>query len=219
MKTLLLRAAAGALAGGAGTAAMNTYWATVTRLSGHDPRKTTREGDHALDEVDVAGRQTEEGEGSTAAVGRHAYEAAAGHAPDEATREALSQAVHWSYGASMGALYGALRAGREGLDLAGGLAFGAALWLLGDELAVPVLGLSKGPTAYPAEQHVHRLGAHLVYGAATAVVAQTLTGAVLRAARPKHPLVRLGLKAGRTYFKWKVLGKTARIAGRKAFGG
>lgn len=218
MNTLLRNLALGALAGSAGTAAMNTYWRVVTRVAGHDPRMLTRSGDHALDEVDVAGRQTEEGEASTAAIGRHAYEAATGDEPDEATRERLSSAVHWSYGASMGALYAVVRAGRGGRDLGGGLALGTGLWAVGDELAVPLLGLSKGPTAYPPEQHAHRLGAHLVYGVTTALVTQALAGAVDRVARPKHPLLRLGLKAGRTYLKWKAVGKATRFAGRKVLG-
>jgi putative membrane protein len=45
-----------------------------------------------------------------------------------------------------------------------GLPFGAAFWLLADEVSVPLLGLSKGPTEYPVSTHVYALASHLVYG-------------------------------------------------------
>jgi len=55
------------------------------------------------------------------------------------------------------------------LDILGGPAYAAGLWLLGDELVVPMLGLQSGPTAVPPVQHANRLGAHLAYGLATGV--------------------------------------------------
>ena len=54
--------------------------------------------------------------------------------------------------------------------LATGLAFGALLWAVSDELLVPLLGLSRSPARYPASSHVKGLAAHLVYGLSTEVV-------------------------------------------------
>jgi uncharacterized membrane protein YagU involved in acid resistance len=45
-----------------------------------------------------------------------------------------------------------------------GIPFGAVFWAVGDEAAVPALGLAKGPTAYPISTHVYALASHLVYG-------------------------------------------------------
>jgi uncharacterized membrane protein YagU involved in acid resistance len=45
-----------------------------------------------------------------------------------------------------------------------GVAYGAAVWLFGDEIAVPALGLSKGPTEYPAKLHADVFFKHLVFG-------------------------------------------------------
>ena len=45
-----------------------------------------------------------------------------------------------------------------------GIPFGAAFWLLADEISVPLLGLSKGPTEYPVSTHAYALASHLVYG-------------------------------------------------------
>lgn len=56
----------------------------------------------------------------------------------------------------------------------GGLASGTGLWLLADELVVPLLSLAKGPTATPLPEHTHSLGAHLAYGVATSGTTQLL---------------------------------------------
>ena len=45
-----------------------------------------------------------------------------------------------------------------------GLPFGAVFWAVADEVGVPLLGLAKGPTAYPVSTHVYALASHLVYG-------------------------------------------------------
>lgn len=175
MHAILKGIAAGVAGGIAGTLAMNTYWKVVTALTGEDPRELAHKGEpHQLDDMAVVGKQHKQGEGSTAAVGRQAYEAVTGETPTKEEKAQLSQAVHWSYGMGVAALYGATRGTQDGPDVAGGLAFGAATWLLGDELAVPMLGLSEGATAFPLEQHAHRLGAHLVYGVVTSAIAQAI---------------------------------------------
>ena len=72
--------------------------------------------------------------------------------------------MHYAYGTGIGALYGGL-AKKESLTTSGfGSAYGAAAWALGDEIAVPALGLGKKPSETPLSQHVQTLAAHLVYG-------------------------------------------------------
>ena len=73
--------------------------------------------------------------------------------------------LHYSFGATMGALYGAY-AERRPVDAAGA-AFGTTVWLAADEIAMPLLGLSEDTTRRPLEMHLQSLAAHLVYGAAT----------------------------------------------------
>lgn len=75
----------------------------------------------------------------------------------------IGAAIHYVFGIATGAAYAnvaekypALRAGR-------GAAFGAGLWLLGDELAVTVTGL-ENPRAANARSHGSALAAHLLYG-------------------------------------------------------
>ncbi len=82
--------------------------------------------------------------------------------------------VHYAVGAAAGGLYGAL-AEKSSLVRAGfGTAFGAALWFVADEVAVPAFRLSKGPLEYPASTHFSALASHIVYGAATDLVRRGL---------------------------------------------
>jgi putative membrane protein len=45
---------------------------------------------------------------------------------------------------------------------------------MGDEIAVPALGLSKSPREYPISTHLQSLAAHFVYGLTTEVVRRTV---------------------------------------------
>jgi len=47
------------------------------------------------------------------------------------------------------------------------VAFGAAVWMLADEVALPLLDLTPPPEAIPLSIHLYALTAHLVYGLAT----------------------------------------------------
>ena len=82
--------------------------------------------------------------------------------------------VHYAYGSLVGALYGGLAELLPVVSAGAGLPFGAALWLLGDEVAVPALGLAKPPTEYPVESHADALAAHFMYGATTDLLRRVL---------------------------------------------
>jgi hypothetical protein len=75
-------------------------------------------------------------------------------------------AVHYAFGTTMGGLYGVTaemgpRSVRRHAALSG-LAFGSSLFIGGDEIAVPKLGLSAGEA--PLSSHIYALASHLVYG-------------------------------------------------------
>lgn len=155
------------MAGGvAGTVAMGGYWKALTSALGSDPRmETLDDGIEALEDMSLVGEHHTEEEASTAAMGRIAYERVAGQPPEsDETKSLLSYEVHYGYGAAQGALYGAVTGGRGSRDVRDGVLFGTALWLLGDEGFVSLMGLANGPGNYPLKQHVSRWGAHVVYG-------------------------------------------------------
>jgi hypothetical protein len=86
-------------------------------------------------------------------------------------------AVHYTLGTGVGGLYGAAAELVPSVTAGAGLPFGAAFWLVVDEGAVPLLGLSKGPTSYPLSTHVYALSSHFVYG----ITAEMVRRAVRRA--------------------------------------
>ena len=92
----------------------------------------------------------------------------------EQEKKIAGPAVHYAYGSVVGALYGGL-AELLPITAAGlGMPFGFALWLLGDEIAVPALGLSKASTEYGPEAHADALAAHFAYGVTTDVLRRVL---------------------------------------------
>src|SRR5215204_3879558 len=82
----------------------------------------------------------------------------------ESEKKPAGMAVHYAFGTATGALYGALAEVAPQVTTGAGLPFGAVFWLVADEVTVPLLGLSKGPTAYPVSTHAYALASHFVYG-------------------------------------------------------
>ncbi len=144
--------------------------------SGSDGRSERRDRlARSLEDISLVGVQRREDENSTSAAGRILYTKLTGHEPDPATKKRVGTAVHVGYGLLVSSLYGAARGRRrEGFDLLGGLGYATGLWLLGDEIAVPVLGLAKGPGAFPLSSHAQALGAHLSFGLTLAIATQAL---------------------------------------------
>lgn len=88
----------------------------------------------------------------------------------EGEKEKAGAAVHYGFGISTGAIYGAAAEVAPSVTACSGLVFGAAVWLVADEAVVPALGLSKPPTQYPLSIHAYALSSHLVYGLTSEVV-------------------------------------------------
>ncbi|MCB8985712.1 MAG: hypothetical protein H6659_17930 [Ardenticatenaceae bacterium] len=170
----------GAIGSVAGLMAMRLYWQKVAPqvrdkvdLGGKDAYPNNMD----LDDISMVDRQPDSEESPTAVIGNMAYTALTDEEPSESMSSKLSNMTHWGYGILQGGLYGAARAANgadKGLDLRGGAAHALGLWLLGDEVTVPMLGLQEGPTAVTPTTHLNRLGAHLAYGLATAAATQIL---------------------------------------------
>lgn len=97
-----------------------------------------------------------------------------GHELKENEKKPAGAAVHYAFGTAMGGVYGVAAEVSPQVTAAAGLPFGAAFWLVADEVSVPLLGLSKGPTEYPVSTHVYALASHLVYGATAELSRRTL---------------------------------------------
>jgi putative membrane protein len=124
---------------------------------GPDPNETP-DADQSKEEKEHQDDATVE----TAKVISNAF----GHELKASEKKAAGAAVHYAFGTVTGGLYGAMAEVAPQVTAGAGLPFGAAFWLVADEVAVPSLGLAKGPTAYPVSTHVYSLASHLVYGIA-----------------------------------------------------
>ena len=100
------------------------------------------------------------------------------HTLTASEKKIAGTAVHYFLGTSVGGLYGAVAETAPNVTAAAGLSFGAAFWLVVDEGAVPLLGLSKGPMAYPLSNHTYALSSHFVYGVTAEVVRRAVRGAL-----------------------------------------
>jgi uncharacterized membrane protein YagU involved in acid resistance len=87
--------------------------------------------------------------------------------------------VHYSFGTLSGAAYGLAmeKAGVKG-GFIPGLIFGAALFALADEIAVPALKLSGKASETPLSGHISAFAAHLVYGVSTELARRGLRAAI-----------------------------------------
>ncbi|MGH9589031.1 MAG: hypothetical protein ACRD25_01490 [Terracidiphilus sp.] len=87
--------------------------------------------------------------------------------------------VHYSFGTLQGGMYGAMtELTRTPGGFLPGLLFGAALFGLADEVAVPALGLSGKPRESPISTHLYAAAAHCVYGIATEIARRGLRAAI-----------------------------------------
>lgn len=89
------------------------------------------------------------------------------------TRDELAVAaatVHYTFGAAMGAMYGAAAESSRAARTGAGAGFGTALWVAADEIAMPVLGLSEPTHNREWDLHAQSFAAHLVFGVTTEIV-------------------------------------------------
>ncbi len=93
-------------------------------------------------------------------------------------RDAAGEAVHYTMGITSGAIYGALTEVSPITTVGDGLAFGAAVWVLADEVSLPKLGFSQPPKKIPLATHIYALASHLVYGWTTEIVRRAVRKAL-----------------------------------------
>lgn len=87
--------------------------------------------------------------------------------------ERLSLAFHYGLAIQWAPLYPVLRRRTSLSPVAAGLATGAAMSLVADEMMTPALGFSAPNRAYPLSTHLRGFVAHLVFGLGVAAVTET----------------------------------------------
>ena len=142
---------------------MNQFQAAWTRIA-EGTEKSHGAQSMQPSEGSQGEQDTAEQDDATVETAKAISEKVFGHELQESDKESAGTAVHYTFGTLSGGLYGALAEVTPQVTTAAGLPFGAGFWLLADEISVPLLGLAKGPTAYPVSTHVYSLASHLVYG-------------------------------------------------------
>jgi putative membrane protein len=97
-------------------------------------------------------------------VAQHVSRKLFDHELSDVEKKAASPAVHYGYGAAVGALYGGLAEVVPMVGLGLGIPYATLLWAGGDEIALPALGLTESPTQIPPQKHASALAMHFVYG-------------------------------------------------------
>jgi putative membrane protein len=158
---------AGLIGGLAGTWTMTHFQAMWSRASGdHDPDTASSGGRHDARDWQERIEGSNANELAANAIARRAIDR-------PLTRQELEKAapaLHYAFGAAMGAIYGGLRAVSPAVRGMGGSGWGTTVWAAADGIGVPLLGLSRPKSEYPLESHAQSYAAHLVYGVTTEVV-------------------------------------------------
>lgn len=94
----------------------------------------------------------------------------AGHSLSPETKEVAGEAIHWGFGAAVGAAYGALAEYYPAATAREGASFGMALEALTHETALPALGLGAEPEDQSLRERASEVTAHVVYGVTTEFV-------------------------------------------------
>jgi uncharacterized membrane protein YagU involved in acid resistance len=101
-----------------------------------------------------------------------------GHSLTVKEKEIAGPVVHYAVGATAGAVYGLAAEYEPDVTTLAGIPFGAAFCMVVDEGALPLLGLAKGPAAYPISTHAYALASHLVFGLTAEVVRRAVRRAL-----------------------------------------
>jgi len=144
---------------------MNQFQAAWTRIQEGSEKSHGAQSMQPSEGSKGQGEDAKEQDDATVKVAKVISEGVLGHKLQESEKKPAGAAVHYAFGTLTGGLYGAIAEVTPQVTSAAGIPFGAAFWLLADEISVPALGLSKGPAEYPVSTHVYALASHLVYGA------------------------------------------------------
>lgn len=158
--------AAGVIGGLAASFVMEQFQALWTKLAEGDKQQQNKQQQAS------SGREEDEpaNEKAAEAISEGVFD----HELTKRERKVAGEAVHYAMGATSGAIYGAMAEVFPEVAVGEGLPFGAAVWLLADDVVVPALGLSKPATAQPVSTHAYALASHLVYGLATDLVRRSV---------------------------------------------
>ena len=115
-------------------------------------------------------------EPASSQVASIALEPVVGRPLTEREKELTGPIFHYAFGAAVGAIYGATAEMQPQAAKAAGLPFGAAVWIVADEIGMPASGLARRPDTYPPSRHVSSFASHLVFGLTVEAIRRAFRG-------------------------------------------
>jgi putative membrane protein len=100
----------------------------------------------------------------------------AGHELSGPAKAFAAGTIHWGFGATAGAAYGALAEYFPAATDKDGASFGLALATLTHEGALPAMGLSADPEDQTSREHTSEMATHLIFGVVTETVRRFVRG-------------------------------------------
>lgn len=176
--------AAGVIGGLAASWVMNQFQSTWSKkvfgIERSHGAQSLQQGspDHGVAETLQESGSDKESDDAPMRMASSISEAIFDHKLDDSEKHAAGAVAHYAMGATSGAIYGAVAEVLPVTTAAAGAPFGAAVWLVADEVIVPALGLSKLPHEYPLSIHAYAFTSHLVYGVATGLVRRAVRRAL-----------------------------------------
>jgi putative membrane protein len=157
--------AAGFIGGIVGSWTMNRFLAAWSKLADNYESQSAGGSEDAREWQERA-----EGQNATEIAAQAVAEPTLGRPLTEDELKIAAPALHYLFGATVGAIYGGLAELSRDPGAVHGAGFGTAVWLGADEIAMPMLGLSDPDAEYPLELHAQSFFAHLVFGLTTEAV-------------------------------------------------
>jgi hypothetical protein len=157
----------GALAGAAGTLAMDLVWYLRYKRDGGE--------DNFLDWELASGTSSYDEAAAPAQVGKRLVEGYLQTELQPHTARAMTNTVHWATGLLWGTAHGVLAGSTAKRRMSVGLATGAAAWAASYAMLAPAK-LYKPMWEYPPAVLWKDLSAHLVYGLGTGTAFRALSG-------------------------------------------
>ena len=158
----IIKGLAAGLAGGlAATFVMTQFQYAVTQIS----RSLEKEKGNEKSKSDSNSKEeNDQSENATVKMAEKISENVFDHKLQKSEKELAGNALHYTFGTTMGGLYGMAAEIAPISKTGNGILFGTLLFLGADEIAVPAAGLSGPPAETPVSTHAYGLVSHLVYG-------------------------------------------------------
>lgn len=131
----------------------------------------------------ASGEDQEADEPNTVKAADAVAEATVGEPVPAGYREPAGTAVHYGFGAFLGALYSAAAQVYPATSAGFGTAYGAAVSLVADEMAMPALGFAPPAPEVAPSTHLRGFVSHLVFGLSLEAARRLLFAGLRRADR------------------------------------